>query len=127
MIKNFISYLETNSVGTLVHYLIYIMLIKYALFSPVLASCMGALAGACINYRLNYFYTFHSHSPHSKTMTKYLIVSFIGYLLNILLMYISINIYMMNYIVAQMMASFFVATIGYMLNRYWSFAIPHIS
>jgi putative flippase GtrA len=51
-------------VGTSTHYLLLISFVEVADLDPVVATSIGFVGGAAVNYLLNYRYTFRSAKSH---------------------------------------------------------------
>lgn len=47
-----------------------------------IATCIGALAGAALNYLLQYHWAFATHKPHGKTFVAYVITVMLSAALN---------------------------------------------
>ena len=60
---------------------------------PILASTLGYIAGALINYTLNHYFTFKSSLSHKKSLVRFALNSLFGLLLNFSLMKILLTYY----------------------------------
>ena len=87
----------------------------------LLASTLGALVGAGINYVLNYVYTFGSRRPHSRAMPRFLLVASAGILLNGVIVGALIATTSVHYLVVQGIATGVVLIAGFWANRLWTF------
>ncbi len=106
-----------GAIGTGVHYAILWSLVNAGV--PVLlASTIGAIGGALVNYVLNYRYTFKSNLAHRSTLVKFFTVALIGLLFNTLIMALLTRL---HYFIAQIIATFFVLLWNYLANRLWTF------
>jgi len=109
--------------GTAIGYLcLYVILIEYFFLTPFWSAVFGYLPGLVIGYLLTYYWVFKSLSNHLETSIKYIIVNGLGYLVNILGIYITINIYLLNYLFAQLLVFLVVAIHNYTLNFVWTFS-----
>lgn len=84
----------------------------------LLASTVGAIGGALVNYVLNYRYTFNSDVAHRSAMVKFFTVALIGLLLNTAFMALLTQL---HYFIAQIIATFFVLLWNYIANLLWTF------
>ena len=82
MLAQFVRYAAAGAAGTVIQYLLLMALVEGAAVRPVIASTCGAVAGAFVNYLLNYRYTFGSSRPHAVAFVKYFTVTVAGILLN---------------------------------------------
>lgn len=90
--------------------------------NPVFASGAGSLVGAILNYFLNYRFTFNSNEAHKIALPRFLLVVLIGFNLNILIMYIGVDVYEVYYLFVQVIATGVVLIWNFSGNRFWTFA-----
>lgn len=110
-----------GAVGTLAHYLVLIALVWLIGFDAVLASSVGFIVGAFINYALNYHVTFQSKKRHHEAAVKFFTVAGIGFILNGAIMYGLFNGAGLHYLIAQISATAIVLVWNYLGNRSWTF------
>ncbi|MBC7787024.1 MAG: GtrA family protein [Methylophilaceae bacterium] len=101
-------------------YAILVLSVTMHLLTPVVASVIGAIVGAIINYLLNARFTFRSKA-HSSTLPKFAMTALLGAVINGLLMKIFIDIFWMNYLLAQIISTVIVLGITYSINLAWTF------
>ena len=107
-------------VGTAAHFLILHISVTEAGLSPVVASSIGALAGALLNYLLNRRFTFKSAQTHFVALPKFALVAALGLIINALLIH-ALSFFDLHYFAAQAFASLVVLLIGFSINRFWTF------
>jgi len=117
----FLLYAGVGAIGTLGHYTILIILVQFRAVDPVVASCLGFVVGAIINYILNYHFTFQSDKRHSEALTKFLIVAVIGAGINGLIMYAGVDYTNFNYMIVQIVATVVVLLWNFAVNKLWTF------
>jgi len=122
-LRQFFLFSMVGVVGTSGHYATLILLVEAMHQNPVLASTLGFLVGAIINYILNYHYTFQSNKPHREALVKFLIVATIGACINTGLMYVLIESIRLQYIIAQLLATGAVLVWNFVANKYWTFQV----
>lgn len=123
IIRQFLAFTGVGAVGTAGHYLTLILLVEGFNVDPVIATSLGFVVGALINYILNYKYTFASTSPHGRTLLRFLIVALVGALVNSGIMYLGTTVFSFNYLVIQVIATAIVLLQNFILNRIWTFAV----
>jgi putative flippase GtrA len=119
-LRRFIKYTIVGGIGTLVHYLILIVLVAAHLTGPVVATVVGALCGAIFNYFLNARITFKKIA-NLVSIRRFALIAILGAAINGLLMAIQIHFLMVNYLVAQAVATAVVLGLTYSLNTLWTF------
>ena len=117
----FIKYAGSGAVGTTVHYLLLAVLVEGFGVGAVVASSCGAVAGALVNYGLNYRYTFRSTRPHRESLTKFAVVSAAGIALNALVVALGTSAFGWHYLPAQVVATGVVLGTAFAVNRVWTF------
>jgi putative flippase GtrA len=110
-----------GALGTLAHYLLLVILVELVGINAVIASTVGALLGATINYALNYRFTFNSRTSHRIALPKFLAVATVGFLINALLMWVAVNFTIIHYVLGQVIATSLVLLWNFFVNRYWTF------
>lgn len=123
MSAQLLTYALVGGAGTAVHYVA--MLIAVELFDLLLAvaTTIGFVLGAIVNYSLNYIYTFKSQQAHSKTAPKFFFVAFIGMLLNGLILSLLVQVPLLEtyYMAAQIITTLAVMLLTFKLNKIWTF------
>ena len=117
----FTRFAGVGAIGTLCHYAVLVALVNVIGTNPVFASGVGAIVGAIINYTLNYRHTFYSHERHRDAAPKFIIVSLVGILLNLFMMYFLVAVFHVYYLAAQIVATGVVLGWNFLGNRYWTF------
>ncbi len=112
---------DAGAGGTALQYAILFISTSAGIFPPVLASCLGAIAGAALNYFLNYYFTFRSAQNHLRVAPRFLIVALAGLSVNWLVMTVVVKQLAIYYILAQLAATAFVLVLTFSLNSLWSF------
>lgn len=119
--QQFVKFTAVGALGTLAHYAVLIFMVEL-LNSPVLtATIYGSLAGAVINYFLNYYWTFNSKAKHWTTASKFFIIAFIGLLLNVQLMWIFTEVFEAWYLFSQIVATVIIFIFNFFCNRLLTF------
>ena len=118
LMKQFLTFAGIGAIGTAGHYVTLLILVEVFFIKPVLATTLGFVVGALINYFLNYKYTFNSDKPHMEALLKFLAVATIGAVLNSMIMYLGIRITELNYIIIQVFATGVVLLWNFLLNKF---------
>ena len=120
--KQFILFAMLGGVGTAGHYLTLILLVQLVGLAAVWATTAGFMVGAVMNYFLNYHLTFRSDKAHSEAMLKFFIVAMVGAGLNMMVMFLGVNILSLFYLLVQVAASFVVLLWTFSANKLWTFS-----
>lgn len=122
LLQQLLRFALVGVMGTLVHYIVLVLLVELAGFSALWATSCGALSGAVVNYFLNYRFTFASQNPHRAALPKFLVLAGLGLGLNALLMALLLNLGLF-YLLAQPLATLLVLFVNFFANKYWTFRI----
>lgn len=129
MSLQFTKYLITGALGTLTHYTIMWCLVSMA-WSPTIATGMGALSGALINYVFCRTIVFNK-IPNDQLMVnrvstvgssiRFLVVAALLAVINSVYFYLLFHT-TKSIVIAQLLSTAFVLPVGYVMNKRWSFA-----
>jgi len=119
--QQFLKFAGVGLMSAVGHYGLLIALVQLAQVNPVPASAAGALLGACINYALNYRYTFRSTKQHHESITKFVIVATVGLLLNTLFIWVGVDLLGAHYLLSQIVTTGLVMVWSFLGNRFWTF------
>jgi len=122
LMRQFLMFTGVGAIGTAGHYATLILLVQLAHLAPVYASTAGFAVGACINYVLNYRYTFNSRKKHSETLVKFMLVALLGVAINGLIMFLGTEWLHFNYLLVQIFATGIVLLSNFSCNKLWTFA-----
>lgn len=117
----FIKFTGVGAIGTLAHYIVLISLVQMSEVNAVVASSLGAIAGAFVNYYLNYHFTFRSRKRHLDAISKFVVIASIGFIINGLLMTLLTQVYTIYYLIAQIITTGIVLFWNFLGNRFWTF------
>ena len=116
-----LSFASVGAAWTAAHFVLLIVLVEHAGVDAVWASTASFLAGAVINYGLNYRFTFRSTKPHRETALRFFAVAFTGMALNGAFMHVAINLLSWHYLPSQIVATALVFFWNFFANRVWTF------
>jgi putative flippase GtrA len=117
----FLRYATAGVAGTAVQYLVLIVLVQAAAIGAVVASTLGAVAGALVNYHLNHRYTFNSDKPHARALPRFATVALAGVAVNAAVLALMLAFVTPHYLLAQLAATAAVLLAGFAVNRAWTF------
>jgi putative flippase GtrA len=103
------------------HYAPLVALVQAGLAGPVLASTVGAVAGAIVNYLLNRSYTFASSRRHRESAPRFMAIAAAGTAMNAALLAALVEGAGIHYLAAQVVATLAVLGFTYVANRAWTF------
>ncbi|MCB1943480.1 MAG: GtrA family protein [Candidatus Accumulibacter sp.] len=121
LLKQFIAFAVVGLFGTAAHFLVLHVLVSRFGVSPVAGSSAGFVAGALVNYGLNYRLTFRSQKRHRDALPRFLAVAGGGWLLNGLLLAVVLSWANIHYLLAQVVVTGAVLLWNFLANRYWTF------
>ncbi|HED34430.1 MAG TPA: GtrA family protein [Gammaproteobacteria bacterium] len=119
--KDIPRFFVAGVLSTATHYAVLFGLYNDLNIELVLASSFGALAGAIVNYFINYFYTFNSHRRHVYAVGSFILVVSSGMLLNALVVGLTFHLLGMPALLAQLCASLIAFSWNYQAHQRWTF------
>ena len=117
----FVRFAFVGTFGMVVQYSVLIVLIEVFSQNTVMASALGFVVAASVNYYLNYHYTFASEKRHHETLVKFFIVASVGLLLNSVIMAFGTETLALHYLIAQALAIGMVLIWNFFGNLLWTF------
>ena len=120
MLKQFSKFATVGAVGTLVHYVVLILMVSGLALSPILGTSTGALAGALVNYVLNHHYTFGGGASHARALPRFMLMAAVGLGLNATIVGMLTH-FGIHYLVAQVLATGIVLVVNYLVSKLWIF------
>jgi len=117
----FLRYAGAGIAGTVLQYALLVALVQFASMGAVLASTIGAIAGALVNYRLNHQFTFASDKAHGHALPRFALVAIGGLALNAIVLAVMLAFVTSHYLVAQVAATGAFLVAGFLANRSWTF------
>jgi putative flippase GtrA len=121
VLPQFIRYGGAGAIGTAAHFATLVALVQFASADPIGASTIGAIAGAVINYALNYRFTFASRRAHRIALPRFAAIAIAGVVMNTLVLSAVLAFVRPHYLAAQVVATGAVLVAGFIANRKWTF------
>ena len=114
-------------VATAVQYAFLIVLVRQLLISPVVASDIGFVVSAVLNYLLNYHVTFRSTRAHTESGPRFVMVAALGLLLNSIIMHVGTELVGLHHLLSQVVATGAVAVWNFTGHHLWSFGVTTVT
>jgi len=121
MAVQFLSFSGVGAIATLLHYAILVLAVHLAGTDPTLASSIGFILSASFNYAMNYRLTFRSNKRHREAFPKFLVIAFVGLVLNGMFMAVATRGLRLHYLIGQVIATSSVVLWNFFGNRLWTF------
>lgn len=104
-------------------FLLYVF-VEYFKFPVIMSAAFSFLFAVVNNFLLNKFWTFRDPSKnYRKLFIKFLLVSLVGFLLTLSLMYLFVNILEIWYMFAKALTSLVVLSWNFLGNKFWTFKL----
>lgn len=117
----FLVFAALGALGTLAHYGVLIGLVETGVAAPALATALGAIVGALVNYVLSRRLAFRSTRAHREALPRFLLVAGIGILLNPLLLGAFITWTGWAYLICQILVTLVLLAVNYAIHSRWTF------
>lgn len=111
-----VRFVLSGGIATALHWTLMAVLI-YCHGSAVAATALGAFAGACANYWLQQRFTFRARVEHWQTMPRYVLVTLLGWLVNVALFAFFQAWLGLDVMPAQLITSGLVALLSFVLYK----------
>jgi putative flippase GtrA len=121
--RQFATFAGMGVVGTMAHYAILWASVEWGGQTSVTGSAIGFVAGALVNYALNYRFTFRSSASHRVALPKFMTVAAVGFFLNLFFMLAGTRWLPLHYLIVQMLATGAVLFWGFAANSLWTFKL----
>lgn len=89
--------------------------------SPLIANMLAFSLAVVVSYVGNHGWTFERIGRHDRHFPRFLIVSLIGFALNQLIVYGTVNICGLDYILGLAIVVLVIPTLSFLMSRYWAF------
>jgi putative flippase GtrA len=122
LLVQFLCFAAFGAVGTCAHYVVLLACVLLLGLGAAVASALGYLIGGCINYLLNYRFTFKSTMRHGQSATRFVIVATAGFVINWALMEV-LTARQFNFLVAQVCSTAVVLAFNFGASRIWAFRV----
>lgn len=116
----FVRFVAVGGVATAVQYALLILLVRDFGMAPTLASSIGFVLSAGVNYLLNYRFTFQSDRPHGPAAATFGLLAGTGLLVNAAIMRLMTGAGV-HYLIAQVCATAVVLFWNFIGNSLWTF------
>lgn len=95
------KFISVGLVNTIFGLTVIFLCMSYFKFNPLIANFIGYLLGFILGFFLNKEWTFQSKRSNMQLIFSYLIVIIFAYLINLMIVYLSINYFLIDYYLAQ--------------------------
>lgn len=119
--KTFARFLLVGLLCTLLQYVVLVMLTQLWGVRAPLASTIGYVLSAVVNYLLSYSFTYQSTSPHLRSFLRFAITAGCGAALTLIAMYVAVSLLGINYLVAQVITTCLTLLWNFFVNLRWTF------
>jgi len=120
-IKEVFRYVLAGLINTAVGYGVFLFLVYFISLSAYYANAIGYFFGLCTAFILNKYFVFNTTHTSIEHLFKFVISFFIAYAINVLILFICLNILNLSPAVGQIFAMFFYTISFYILNKFLVF------
>ena len=121
VIINFLQYGFVGIIGTIIHTSVLVLLVDYLKITPVISTVVGFIFSLVVSYKLNSKWTFKGTNRGIHSFVRYAMTCSIGLIINVIIMFITVNILEYSYLVGQCFSIITVPIFNFTLSRYWVF------
>jgi len=116
------KYFIVGALGTVTHLAVLYFCVEFMLLTAVVGSSVGFTWVVIQSYFLNRNWTFESDKQHRSALPRYIVVSCVGFVTNLFIMFIAVDVFHVFYLIAQLLTITVVPGMNFLLNKFWSFS-----
>lgn len=124
-LARFLRFALVGGVATAIQYALLLVLVRGFAMAPTLASSIGFVLSAAVNYLLNYRFTFRSARAHGPAAAKFAALAGLGLLINAAIMRLMVGAGI-QYLLAQVCATAVVLFWNFIGNSLWTFGVKRV-
>ncbi len=126
MVSKFFRYSIVGIIGTIVDFGALLIQVEIFKFNIYIAICLSFILAASTNHILNRRFTFKSKNSNIKSeYAKFILVSTIGILTNLSIIYFLSEILGLHYLLSKIIATGIVLFWNFLMNYHWTFNKKH--
>lgn len=117
-------YLVAGGTAAVLHLVVLILFVELTNVNATVASAIGFFLAVCLNYTLQYHWTFGLSEPHCRILTKYIVITTAMLGVNTVIfwvLFVKINV---SYVIAQIIATGIVTVLNFTINKHFTFTSP---
>lgn len=120
LVVRFLKYSLVGFISVGVYFLSVFIFIEKNHWDPVIGSGAAFIIMTAVSFLINVRYTFKS-SFTSQKFVRFLLVSLVGFLLNLLLIFLVVHILSFHYFIGELVTVLVIPLVNFILNNYWTF------
>ena len=120
-INKFFNYGLVGIVCTSIYFLTMFFFVETLDIKPVKGASLSFVIMTTFSFVLNKKYTFGSLYTHSK-LIKFTIVALIGFILNFVIIYSTVNVLSFHYITGEIVTILILPLANFLINNHWTFS-----
>ena len=117
--ERFFKFAGVGAIATALHYASLLLLVELPVTTPVIATCVGYLAGAAFSYLANHRWTFDGRAEHGRAAVRYVGMLAFGFALNAAVVWILHDVAGLWYVAAQVASTGFGLFVNYAIASRW--------
>lgn len=120
-VQQLMGFLAAGAIGTVVQYVVLWWGVEARGLPAPLASGLGYALGAVVNYCLSYFFIFKSDAAHLQSVSRFVMMVAIGWMLTMGMMWVLDKKFDWYYWPAQILTTLVVLAWNFLVSRWWVF------
>ncbi len=122
MVVSAAKYFIVGAIGTVTHLVVLYCCVEFMFLSALVGSSVGFTWVVIQSYFLNRNWTFESDKQHRSALPRYIVVSCVGFITNLFIMFIAVDVLHVFYLAAQLLTITVVPGMNFLLNKFWAFS-----
>ncbi len=105
--------------ATVTHFMLAVSLVELLLLPVLWANWAGFICASAVSYCGHYFWTFSSSAKHHVALLKFAVLGLLGFLLNGVLVSITVDIFLWPYVLGILLAVSLVPVMTFFVSKLW--------
>lgn len=122
-INEIVRYVIAGIINTIIGYSIFIYLVYVLEINPFYSNITSYIIALFVAFILNKYFVFNVEDKQIKRFIMFIISFIIAYSINLVVLFLSLNIFNLNPAIAQIFAMIFYTFIFYLLNKFIVFKL----
>lgn len=120
-LTGFIRFVMVGMITAVIYLLMGYLLSKYSPLGAINSANIAFVTAVTINYGFHHAFTFQKKTTHQHSLPRFVATMAVGFVVNALVVWVSISLFELQQIIAQIIAMLIVIASNFVLFSFWVF------